>query len=212
MRRVAPAVRMIMKLIREYFELCEGGVCQDLLTEEDKKFVSEGGIMLSGLMQMSDTKNGNGRVYPHNILEREIKNYARLVEDRRALGELDHPESSVINLANASHMVTKIWMEGNKCMGTIRVLNTPSGQILRSLVESNVKLGISSRGMGSVRESNGVTLVEDDFQLLCFDMVSDPSTPGAFMMTEAKNPTNIFTKEDKIDRALNNFLYKFGEK
>ncbi len=201
-----------MKLIREYFELCEGGVCQDLLTEEDKKFVSEGGIMLSGLMQMSDTKNGNGRVYPHNILEREIKNYARLVEDRRALGELDHPESSVINLANASHMVTKIWMEGNKCMGTIRVLNTPSGQILRSLVESNVKLGISSRGMGSVRESNGVTLVEDDFQLLCFDMVSDPSTPGAFMMTEAKNPTNIFTKEDKIDRALNNFLYKFGEK
>ena len=201
-----------MKLLREYFELCEGGVCQDLLTEEDKKFVSEGGIMLSGLMQMSDTKNGNGRVYPHNILEREIKNYARLVEDRRALGELDHPESSVINLANASHMVTKIWMEGNKCMGTIRVLNTPSGQILRSLVESNVKLGISSRGMGSVRESNGVTLVEDDFQLLCFDMVSDPSTPGAFMMTEAKNPTNIFTKEDKIDRALNNFLYKFGEK
>ena len=104
-------------------------------SEEDKKFVSEGGIMLSGLMQMSDTKNGNGRVYPHNILEREIKNYARLVEDRRALGELDHPESSVINLANASHMVTKIWMEGNKCMGTIRVLNTPSGQILRSLVE-----------------------------------------------------------------------------
>ena len=201
-----------MKLIREYFELCEGGVCQALLTEDDKKFVSEGGIMLSGLMQMSDTKNGNGRVYPHNILEREIKNYARLVEDRRALGELDHPESSVINLANASHMVTKIWMEGNKCMGTIRVLNTPSGQILRSLVESNVKLGISSRGMGSVRESNGVTLVEDDFQLLCFDMVSDPSTPGAFMMTEAKNPTNIFTKEDKIDRALNNFLYKFGEK
>ena len=201
-----------MKLIREYFELCEGGVCQDLLTEEDKKFVSEGGIMLSGLMQMSDTKNGNGRVYPHNILEREIKNYARLVEDRRALGELDHPDSSVVNLANASHMVTKIWMEGNKCMGTIRVLNTPSGQILKALVESGCKLGISSRGMGSVRESNGVTLVEDDFQLLCFDMVSDPSTPGAFMMTEAKDPTNIFTKEDRIDRALNNFLFKFGEK
>ena len=201
-----------MKLIREYFELCEGGVCQDLLTEEDKKFVSEGGIMLSGLMQMSDTKNGNGRVYPHNILEREIKNYARLVEDRRALGELDHPDSSVVNLANASHMVTKIWMEGNKCMGTIRVLNTPSGQILKALVESGCKLGISSRGMGSDRESNGVTLVEDDFQLLCFDMVSDPSTPGAFMMTEAKDPTNIFTKEDRIDRALNNFLFKFGEK
>jgi hypothetical protein len=204
--------RIIMKLIREYFELCEGGVCQDLLTEADKKFVAEGGLMLSGIMQKSDTKNGNGRIYPHAILEREINNYARLVEDNRALGELDHPDSSVINLANASHMVTKIWMEGNKCMGTIRVLNTPSGQILRSLVESGVKLGISSRGMGSVREQNGVTLVEDDFQLLCFDMVSDPSTPGAFMMTEARDPTNIFTKEDKIDRALNNFLFKFGEK
>ena len=200
-----------MKIIREYFELCEGGVCQDLLTEADKKFVAEGGMMLSGLMQCAETKNGNGRIYPFPILEREVKNYARLVNENRALGELDHPDSSVINLANASHMVTKIWMEGNKCMGTIRVLNTPSGQILRSLVESGVKLGISSRGMGSVREQNGITMVEDDFQLLCFDMVSDPSTPGAFMMTEAKDPTNIFTKEDKMDRILNSFLYKFGE-
>ena len=201
-----------MKLIREYFELCEGGVCQDLLTEDDKKFVSNGGLMLSGLMQMAETKNGNGRVYPQPILEREIANYAKLVSEKRALGELDHPDSSVINLANASHMVTRIWMEGKKCMGTIRVLETPSGQILRSLVESGVKLGISSRGMGSVTERNGVTMVEDDFQLLCFDMVSDPSTPGAFMLKEAKEPTNVFTKQDKINRALNNFLFKFGEK
>ena len=212
MKRVAPAVRNDMKLIREYFELCEGGVCQDLLTEDDKKFVSNGGLMLSGLMLMAETKNGNGRVYPQPILEREIANYAKLVSEKRALGELDHPDSSVINLANASHMVTNIWMEGKKCMGTIRVLETPSGQILRSLVESGVKLGISSRGMGSVTERNGVTMVEDDFQLLCFDMVSDPSTPGAFMLKEAKEPTNVFTKQDKINRALNNFLFKFGEK
>ena len=201
-----------MKLLREYYALCEGGVCQDLLTEEDKKFVAEGGLILSGKMQCAETKNGNGRVYPRAILEREVNNYARLVKEKRALGELDHPDSSVINLANASHMVTKIWMEGNDCMGTIRVLNTPSGQILRSLVESECTLGISSRGMGSVTERNGVTMVEDDFQLLCFDMVSDPSTPGAFMMTEAKESTNIFTREDKIDRTLNNFLHKFGEK
>ena len=212
MKRVAPAVRNDMKLIREYFELCEGGVCQDLLTEDDKKFVSNGGLMLSGLMQMAETKNGNGIVYPQSILEREIANYAKLVSEKRALGELDHPDSSVINLANASHMVTNIWMEGKKCMGTIRVLETPSGQILRSLVESGVKLGISSRGMGSVTERNGVTMVEDNFQLLCFDMVSDPSTPGAFMLKEAKEPTNVFTKQDKINRALNNFLFKFGEK
>jgi hypothetical protein len=198
-----------MKLIREYYQLCEGGVCQDLLTEEEKKFVAEGGLILSGLMQMAETKNGNGRVYPQAILEREVKNYAQLVKERRALGELDHPDSSVINLNNASHMVTKIWMEGNKCMGKIKVLDTPSGKILRSLVESGVQLGISSRGMGSVKENNGITLVEDDFQLICFDMVSDPSTPGAFMMTEAKDPSNIFTRGYKINRALNDILYKF---
>jgi hypothetical protein len=198
-----------MKLIREYYQLCEGGVCQDLLTEDEKKFVANGGLMLSGLMQMAETKNGNGRMYPQAILEREVKNYAKLVAEKRALGELDHPDSSVINLNNASHMVTKIWMEGNKCMGKIKVLETPSGNILRSLVESGVQLGISSRGMGSVRESNGVTLVEDDFQLICFDMVSDPSTPGAFMMTEARERSNIFTRADKINRALNDILYKF---
>jgi len=198
-----------MKLIREYYQLCEGGVCQDLLTEDEKKFVANGGLMLSGLMQMAETKNGNGRMYPQAILEREVKNYARMVSEHRALGELDHPDSSVINLNNASHMVTKIWMEGNKCMGKIKVLETPSGKILRSLVESGVQLGISSRGMGSVKESNGVTLVEDDFQLICFDMVSDPSTPGAFMMTEARERTNVFTRGDRINRALNDILHKF---
>ena len=99
MTRVVPAVRKNMKLIREYYELCEGGVCQDLLTEADKKFVAEGGCILSGVMQMAETQNGNGRVYPQAILEREVNNYAKLVKERRALGELDHPDSSVINLS-----------------------------------------------------------------------------------------------------------------
>ena len=103
-------------------------------------------------------------------------------------------------------------MDKNKCMGKIEVLNTPSGNVLKELVNAGVKLGISSRGMGSVTESNGVTMVEDDFQLICFDMVSDPSTPGAFMMTEVKQSPNLFTKADKVKRSLNNFLYKFGEK
>ena len=118
----------------------------------------------------------------------------------------------MVNLSNASHLVTKIWMEGKKCMGKIKVLETPSGKILRSLVESGVKLGISSRGMGTVNEKNGVTMVEDDFQLICFDMVSDPSTPGAFMMTEAKERSNIFTKGDRLERSLNGILHKFEEK
>ena len=195
-----------MKLLREYYELCEGGICQDLLTEEEKRKVANGSIILSGVMQMSETQNGNGRVYPHNILVREVNNYNKMVKERRALGELDHPETSVVNLANASHLVTEIWMDNNKCMGKIEVLNTPSGNILKNLVESGVRLGISSRGMGSVKEDKGQTIVEDDFQLICFDMVSDPSTPGAFMMTEVKQTPNIFTKADKVNRILNDIL------
>jgi hypothetical protein len=194
-------------LLREYYELCEGGVCQDLLTEAEKKFVADGGMMLSGLMQMAETQNGNGRVYPKKILEREVKNYKKIVEDRRALGELDHPEESVINLKNASHMITEIWMEGPEVKGKMKVLETPSGNILRSLVESGVSIGISSRGLGSVKENAGQTIVEDDFQLICFDVVSEPSTPGAFMMQENKNRLNeVFTKADRINRALNEVL------
>ena len=165
---------MSKKLLREYYELCEGGVCQDLLTEEEKRFVADGGMILSGIMQKSDTQNGNGRVYPHRVLAREVKNYAKLVKERRALGELDHPDDSVINLRNASHMVTEIWMEGKDVKGKIKVLDTPSGKVLQELVKANVNVGISSRGMGSVSENRGQTIVEDDFQLICFDMVSEP--------------------------------------
>ena len=96
-------------LLREYYELCEGGVCQDLLTEDEKAFVAAGGMFLTGIMQRADAENGNGRVYPKRVLDRELANYAKLVQENRALGELDHPEDSVINLKNASHMVTKIW-------------------------------------------------------------------------------------------------------
>tara|TARA_Y100000593_G_C4275646_1_gene319896 strand:- start:141 stop:749 length:609 start_codon:yes stop_codon:yes gene_type:complete len=195
-------------LLREYYELCEGGVCQDLLTEDEKRFVSSGGMILSGIMQKSDTQNGNGRIYPHKVLVREVENYKKLVKERRALGELDHPDDSVINLRNASHMVTDVWWNGKDVMGKVQVLNTPSGGILRSLVESGVKLGISSRGMGSVSENQGSTIVEDDFQLICFDFVSEPSTPGAYMMKEAKDLSepNIITRADKINRLLNEVL------
>lgn len=118
---------------------------------------------------------------------------------------MDHPDSAVINLANAAHLVTEVWWDGDAVMGKVQILNTPSGQILRSLVESGVKLGISSRGMGSVHEQGGQTIVEEDFQLICFDFVSEPSTTGAFMMQESKQP-NIITKADRINRALNDIL------
>ena len=195
------------KLLREYYELCEGGVCQDLLTEEEKRYVANGGMILSGKLQEADIQNGNGRVYPHAVLMREMKNYSKLVEERRALGELDHPEDSVINLKNASHMVTSVWWDNKNVMGKVKVLDTPSGQVLKSLVSSGVKLSISSRGMGSVQESAGQTIVEDDFQLICFDFVSEPSTPNAFMMQEAKGFNNkVFTKADRINRLLNEVL------
>ncbi len=204
---------MSQKLLRELYALCEGGVCKDLLTEDEKRFVADGGMILTGCMQKFNTVNGNGRVYPEGVLRREMKNYEKLVKENRALGELDHPEDSVINLKNASHMITKVWWEGNAVMGKARVLDTPSGKILRSLVESGVTLGISSRGMGSVTESNGQTVVEDDFQLICFDFVSEPSTPGAFMMKEATDYTNkVFTKADRINRLLNEVLDDEGVK
>jgi len=198
-------------LLREYYALCEGGVCRDLLTEAEKRDVKENNAMyLTGLMQECDVQNGNGRIYPQNILMREVKTYQKLVKEHRALGELDHPEDSVINLRNASHMVTRLWTEGVKVMGTVKVLNTPSGKILRSLVEDNCQLGISSRGLGSVHENmDGSIIVEDDFQLICFDFVSEPSTPNAYMSLqegkEYKEP-NIFTKADRINRALNSIL------
>tara|TARA_Y100001938_G_scaffold150854_1_gene243828 strand:+ start:465 stop:1082 length:618 start_codon:yes stop_codon:yes gene_type:complete len=193
-------------LIREFYELCAGGVCQDLLTEEEKRDIKENNaVYLSGVMQRCDEKNGNGRIYPGNILRREVQNYMDIVKENRACGELDHPEDSVVNLKNASHMVKSLWWEGNDLFGKIKVLSTPAGKILESLINDGVKLGISSRGLGSVSESNQGTIVEDDFQLICFDIVSEPSTQGAFMMmNEAK--TKSFTKKDKINNLLNNII------
>jgi len=202
-------------LLREYYELCEGGVCQDFLTEAEKKMVKEGHVFLSGVMQRANAKNGNGRVYPGAILEREVQNYTKIVKERRALGELDHPDESVINLRNASHLVTEVWWQEDAVMGKIQVLNTPSGQVLKELVNAGVKLGISSRGMGSVTESNGDTIVEDDFQLICFDMVSEPSTTGAYMKPRHLHENaakGAFTKADRINRALNDILRGEGDK
>jgi len=195
------------KLLREFYELCEGGVCQDLLTEAEKSFVRNGGMMLTGKLQEADVQNGNGRVYPHAIMEREVGKYKDVVKDRRALGELDHPDSSIINLVNVSHMVTEVWMDGPAVMGKIKVLETPAGQILKALVESGVKTGISSRGMGSVTERMGKTIVEDDFQLICFDVVSEPSTPNAFMaLSENRLVNEQVEKNNKIINLMNEII------
>jgi hypothetical protein len=196
-------------LLREYFELCPNGVCQDLLTEDEKIQAKNGAVFLSGVMQRCDEQNGNGRVYPAPILMREVKNYMKSVKENRACGELDHPEDSVVNLKNASHMVVSLWWEGKDLMGKIKVLSTPAGKILSALINDGIKLGISSRGLGSVKESQGKTLVEDDFQLICFDIVSEPSTQGAYMMMNESKIKQVGSKADRINRLLNNII---GEK
>lgn len=172
---------------------------------------ADGKIMLSGVIQRANTLNQNGRVYPLDILSREIDNYQKLIRENRALGECDHPESSVVELKNVSHIVREAYMEGDDVYGTIELLNTPSGQILQSLIESGVTVGISSRGVGSTRSRSGNDEVQDDFQLICFDMVSEPSTPGAFMLREGKEVSQdeidrAFNKTDKIDRIFNSIL------
>tara|TARA_Y100000992_G_scaffold280071_1_gene226825 strand:- start:43 stop:654 length:612 start_codon:yes stop_codon:yes gene_type:complete len=145
---------------------------------------NNGKLVVSGVLQRAEAKNQNGRIYPREILVREAKKYTKeFIKQRRAMGELDHPESSVVNLANVSHNVKEMHWEGDNLLGTVEVLSTPSGNILKELFKSGIKLGISSRGMGSVEtvQENGAQEVQGDFELIAFDFVSNPSTHGAFM-------------------------------
>ena len=158
-----------------------------------------GKLIVKGVLQRAEAKNQNGRIYPREILEREADKYtSEFIKQRRAMGELDHPESSVVNLQNVSHNVKEMHWEGDNLLGTVEVLGTPSGNILKELFKSGIKLGISSRGMGSVEtvtEDNGGQSqeVQDDFELIAFDFVSNPSTHGAFL-----HPTNESINESKI--------------
>ena len=150
-------------------------------------------LVVSGVLQRANAKNHNGRVYPREILDREVKAYMKgPVKDNRAMGELDHPESSVINLQNVSHTVKKCWWEGDDVMGNVEILPTPAGNILKALFAAGITVGISSRGMGSVEEnlSEGTVEVQDDFELLCWDFVSTPSTHGAFMKPSVNRNIN----------------------
>jgi hypothetical protein len=182
---------------------------------------TDGKVMLRGIMQRSNTKNQNGRIYPKDILERELKNYQILVNERRALGCLDHEEASIVNLKEVSHLITKIWWEGNDVWGEVEVLDTPNGRTLKSLIEGNVKLGSSSRAVGSLKEDNGASYVQSDLQMVTLaDIVSDPSTKGAFLskINESFNPMDVklikengfseplFSKEYRINRILNKLI------
>jgi hypothetical protein len=173
--------------------------------------VSGGRLVMKGILQKAETLNQNGRIYPRDILEREVRNYQKFIRENRALGECDHPDSSVVELKKVSHIIREAYMEGNVCYGTVEILDTPMGKILQSLVEAGVTLGISSRGVGSTSKSGESQVVQDDFQLICWDFVSEPSTPGAFMMREgrevkASELSRTFNRSDRIDRIFNDIL------
>lgn len=187
----------------------------ETITEDDRgnsvKIPAVKKVMMKGILQKADTLNQNGRIYPMHVLEREVRNYQKFIIENRALGELDHPDSSVVNLKNVSHIIREAHLESGTVVGTVEILNTPSGEILQSLVESGVKLGISSRGVGSTKKQGDYYVVQDDFQLICWDYVSEPSTPGAFMIPEGRKLQEgelkrIFNKTDRLDRVLNDIL------
>jgi hypothetical protein len=183
------------------------GVAKLTLTE------SKGNRMvLQGKLQEAEVKNGNGRVYPKEVLLREVEKYLKgPISQNNAMGELDHPDSTVINLGNVSHIIKKVWWEDNDLMGLLELLNTPSGKIAQELVLAGVPLGISSRGMGSVRQLGETVEVQDDFELLCWDLVSVPSTPNAYMkpttsLKEGKQYSQLTKDYTKINSLITEII------
>ena len=166
-----------------------------------------GRMRIKGKLQESEVKNGNGRVYPKEILEREAKKYAETaIKSNTAMGELDHPESTIINLKNASHNIKRIWWEGNDLMGELELLNTPSGKIAQEIILAGIPLGISSRGMGSVQQIGETVEVQDDFELLCWDLVSVPSTPNAYMTLAEGKQTQINKDYSKVNSLITEII------
>ena len=179
------------QLIVDYipFEITPQQITESMSTNDGK-------LVVKGVLQRAEAKNQNGRVYPKELLMREAKKYTEnFIQQKRALGELDHPDSSVVNLQNASHNVMEMHFNGNDLVGTVEVLGTPSGNILKELFKSGIKLGISSRGLGSVENiGEGAQEVQPDFELIAFDFVSNPSTHGAFLhpMNESVDKTQQY--------------------
>ena len=173
-----------------------------------------GNLLVKGILATAEVKNGNGRYYSKELWEREIDKYMENVRANRALGELDHPDSSIINLKNVSHNIKKIFWEGDNVMGIIELLPTPSGNILTSLFQNNIPVGVSSRGMGSLKQMGELMEVQDDFELLCWDFVSTPSNPGSYMavtgmMNESKIPQQ-FNKYKSVNSIITDILCANG--
>lgn len=167
---------------------------------------STGNPLVEGILATCEVKNGNGRYYKRDLWEREIDKYNSSIKENRALGELDHPDSNVINLKNVSHKINKAWWDGDNIVGNIEILPTPSGNILKALIQNGVTVGVSSRGMGSLQENDGVLEVQDDFDLLCWDFVSTPSNPGSWMKTLNESKIQNINRYNKINNIITDIL------
>ena len=171
---------------------------------------SDGIVTMKGVIQKAQQPNANNRIYPRPILEREDAKYQELIKERRSLGELDHPDSPIVQLENVSHLLTETKWDGDDLVGTVEVLDTPKGQILEKLINRDIKLGISSRGLGSTSRTNeGYDMVEDDFSLVCYDMVSNPSTSGAYMNLQESVEYRTLISQNRmvlLDEILNDIL------
>ena len=173
--------------------------------------ISEAGnLLVEGVLATAEVKNGNGRYYSKDLWNREMDKYSELIEQRRSMGELDHPESTVINLKNVSHLISEYWWDGDNCMGKIEILPTPSGNILKELIKSGVTVGVSSRGMGSLEDKGGVMEVQDDFELLCWDFVSTPSNPGSFMGVLQEGKQHVEYDYNKVNSLIHEILCSKG--
>ena len=176
------------------------------------KLSDRGNPMVEGILATAEVKNGNGRYYAKDLWEREIDKYMGSVKENRALGELDHPESSVINLKNVSHNIKDMWWDGDNVMGKIEILPTPSGNILKALIDNGITVGVSSRGMGSLKQMGEVMEVQDDFELLCWDFVSTPSNPGSYMHL-VKEGLDFSTQDNyaKVNSIVGEILCSNGQ-
>jgi hypothetical protein len=166
--------------------------------------------LVEGVLATAEIKNGNGRYYSKKIWDREIDKYMSSVRENRAVGELDHPESTVINLKNVCHNIKDIWWDGDHIMGKIEILPTPSGNILQALIGSGITVGVSSRGMGSVRQMGETLEVQEDFELLCWDFVSTPSNPGSWMTSINESLDKTLPNYNKANEIIREILCAHG--
>jgi hypothetical protein len=170
-----------------------------------------GNPLVEGILATAEVKNGNGRYYPKELWEREIEKYNQIVAENRATGELDHPDSTIISLKNVSHIIREVWWDGDQVIGKLEILPTVSGNILKALIDNNVTVGVSSRGMGSLKQmKEGTMEVQDDFELLCWDFVSTPSNPGSYMHLVKEGKEISTYQYGKVNTLLTEILCAKG--